>query len=729
MNSGSHVENERPSLPKNRRVPWVNIALGLLGCVLSLAIFQHLRMREDRVINIEFGHRTFERAMALQREFDAASLILDSLVAFHTSSEGISRLDFESFAETMLKRHSSVQALGYNPLLTLEERAAFEASVQAQGFPSFRITELSSKGIIIPAADRPEYVVVKYIVPFVSNEKAFGFDIYSESVRREALDRARTSKHISATGPIKLVQESGSQMGFLLLSPVYDTQQELQGFMVGAFRVEDLMTAAMKHFNALDIELELLDECGDEPLTLYRTPEEEVGPYMPDFDRISLKEVIQLGGRDWVLRTRPLAAFSDGYRTRAPLVALLGGFILTILLVAFIQRLMSFNIRIQESEEKFRQMAENIHEVFWMVDMSTTSTTSVLYVSPAYERIFGRTTDEIYARTDVLFDCIHQEDRDIMRQNLDQMRAGKQVHSQYRIIRPDGSIRWLRDRGFPIIGPDGPTGRVVGLAEDITMRRQLETERDQLQAKIQQAQKMEGLGVLAGGMAHDYNNLLTAILGHAELLLTDLPEDSPYRPDVVQIARAGERAADLTYQMLAYSGQGHFFKRHVLLSDIVTSMKSLITSSVSNKAQLKYELAENIPTMKGDANQLRQALLNLTINAAESVEGLGGEIRVITGCMDADRDYLSTSLFDHELLPGKHIFVEIADDGSGMDAETLERIFDPFFSTRFVGRGLGLPVVVGIVRGHRGAIFIQTEPGEGTRIRLMFPIEVSLVTV
>lgn len=716
--------SSRPGITRTvatRKTLWVCFALSLVGIAISLSVFKLLRLRENRVLSSAFRDRTHERAKALQREFDVGSIILESLAAFRKSSGGLTREEFDGFTRIMRKRHPSVQALSYNPLVKHAERAAFEALAQGEGFPGYRITEYSRGGVLIPAADRPEYVVAKYITTYGPNERGLGFDINSESIYKEALDRARDRKLIAATGPIRLVQEPGHHMGFLLFNPVYDHEDKLDSFMVGEFRLGDLVNAALRNFKALDIEMELLDELGENAITLYRTPALYVPPDVDDFLQLQEKDVIQLGGRNWILRTRPLAGFAYDYRTWIPWSALLIGLSITGLLVAYVGHLNVFNFRVVESEEKFRQLAEHINEVFWTMDLPARR---VIYVSPMFKYVYGRDPAEIYEDFEVLFTCVHPDDQEILHQNLKLMSGGKQMNSQYRIIRPDGSTRWIRDRGFPLTGPNGPTGRVVGIATDITTRRKLEEERDQLQAKIQQAQKMEGLGVLAGGMAHDYNNLLTAILGHTELALVDLPEESPLRADLVQIERAGQRAADLTRQMLAYSGRGPSLKCYVLLTDIVESMKSLIASTVSNKAGVRYELLDDLPTIKGDANQIRQVVLNLTINAAEAAKALGGEICIRTGCIDADRAYLSASYFDHELLPGNYVFLEVSDQGSGMDATTLERIFDPFFSTRFIGRGLGLPAVIGIVRGHGGAIIIDTEIGKGSHFRLLFPVDV-----
>jgi CheY-like chemotaxis protein len=237
------------------------------------------------------------------------------------------------------------------------------------------------------------------------------------------------------------------------------------------------------------------------------------------------------------------------------------------------------------------------------------------------------------------------------------------------------------------------------------------------------AQKLESLGILAGGIAHDFNNLLTSILGNADLALGDLSPVAPACEPVQDIVRASRRAADLCRQMLAYSGKGRFIVQPVSLNEIVQEMANLLTVSVSKKAALRYELAPNLPAVKADATQLRQVVMNLVTNASEALDNESGVIALSSGVIDCDEAYLArlTGGGQH-LPPGRYVYLEVNDTGQGMDPATLARIFDPFFSTKFTGRGLGLAAVLGIVRGHSGAIRVTSEPGKGTIFRVLLPV-------
>jgi two-component system cell cycle sensor histidine kinase/response regulator CckA len=247
------------------------------------------------------------------------------------------------------------------------------------------------------------------------------------------------------------------------------------------------------------------------------------------------------------------------------------------------------------------------------------------------------------------------------------------------------------------------------------------TEQKHLEMQVQHAQKLETLGVLAGGIAHDFNNLLMVILGNAELAALQLPADGPARECVGQIETAAARAAELCKQMLAYSGKGKFVVKPLDLSSLVKEMAELLEIAVAKKGRLTYHLADDLPAVEADTAQLQQVVMNLITNAADAVQPGKGAVVLKTLAFVADAEYLSRCYHDGDAAEGLYVCLEVADDGCGMDEETQERIFDPFFTTKFTGRGLGMAAVLGIIRGHHGAIYLDSAPGRGTTIRVMFP--------
>lgn len=259
------------------------------------------------------------------------------------------------------------------------------------------------------------------------------------------------------------------------------------------------------------------------------------------------------------------------------------------------------------------------------------------------------------------------------------------------------------------------------VARDITALKSAERGRLQSERNLLQAQKLESLGVLAGGIAHDFNNLLTVMLGNATLARLDVAPHSPAEGAIHQIELAALRAAELCRQMLAYSGRGHLSTQLVNLSKLVEETTHLLKVSISKKCVLAFDLAADLPPVKGDATQLNQITMNLVMNASDACGERGGHIRVRTGVMQADPAYLASTYLAPALDPGAYVYLEVEDDGAGIPAETLGRIFEPFFTTKFSGHGLGLSAVLGIARSHQGAIKVDTTVGRGTTFRLLLP--------
>ena len=273
----------------------------------------------------------------------------------------------------------------------------------------------------------------------------------------------------------------------------------------------------------------------------------------------------------------------------------------------------------------------------------------------------------------------------------------------------------------PLRGGHGEVTCVIGVALNATARVQAEEERERLQSRMLQAQKLESLGVLAGGIAHDFNNLLTIISGNAALALTRIGEDHTAHPLLDDVVKAAQRAADLTRQMLAYSGRGRFEIRPIDLATHVREIADLLKASVPKKVELRLELDASLPTVQGDSAQLHQVLMNLVINGAEAIGDNPGAVVVGLAVEKVGEAGAGDLVGQEGLPPGNYLRISVSDTGPGMDAATRARIFDPFFTTKSTGRGLGLAAVLGIVRGHHGAVRIATAPGKGTTFEVLLP--------
>ncbi len=324
---------------------------------------------------------------------------------------------------------------------------------------------------------------------------------------------------------------------------------------------------------------------------------------------------------------------------------------------------------------------------------------------------------------------VHPEDRAAVRDVWKRaIISGRTESIRHRVIRADGEERIFDSNVVAVFDQNDEPDRLVGTVRDITDELRAEEERQQLESQMQQAQKLESLGVLAGGIAHDFNNLLVGILGNASLALLDLPTESPVRHSVAEIEQAAQRAAELTRQLLAYAGKGRFVVEPVDCSQVVREMTALLRTAVSKNAHVSLSLADDLPPVEADVTQLRQVVMNLITNASDALPEQGGMIFIHTGRQAVDSEYLASCVPGSDTMPGDFVFVEVRDEGRGMDEATRSRIFDPFFTTKFTGRGLGLAATLGIVRGHRGAIRVYSEPAKGTSIKLLFPAGVGAIT-
>jgi PAS domain S-box-containing protein len=487
---------------------------------------------------------------------------------------------------------------------------------------------------------------------------------------------------------------------------------------------------------------------------------------------------------------------------------------------------------LRQSEERFRQIAETIEEVFWTSDPVISR---MLYISPAYERIWGRPCATLYENPKSFLDSIHPDDRDRVVSVLQAQVKGEPFDHEYRIITPGGVMRWIWDRGFPVRDEAGRVIRYVGVAVDISARKRAEaerirlvtaieqsaeavvitnpsgeieyvnpaftritgysreealgqnprilkserqdpafyhqlwetiltgnpwsgelinqrkdkslyteqmsiapvkgaqgeithfiatkqdvTERRTMEAQLQQAAKMEAVGRLAGGVAHDFNNLLTVINGYSEILLGRLADDEKASPFLQEIFSAGERAAALTRQLLAFSRRQVLAPQVLDLNAVVLNLEKMLRRLIGEDVKLRTNLDPNLERVKADPGQIEQVIMNLAVNARDAMP-MGGNLTLETSNVVLDEGYAR----NHPTVkPGPHVMLAVSDTGVGMSPQTQARIFEPFFTTKEIGigTGLGLATVYGIVKQSGGSIWVYSEVGKGTAFKVYLPM-------
>jgi len=358
-------------------------------------------------------------------------------------------------------------------------------------------------------------------------------------------------------------------------------------------------------------------------------------------------------------------------------------------------------------EERFRALVEHSADAIALLDRAGTIT----YATPSTERVLGHRAEEVLGRN--AMDLIHPDDVALVSGHLVglQDRPGAVVVLEARYRHKDGS--WRHGECSVANRLSDPTVRALVLNyREITERRRLEEQ-------LRQAQKMEAVGRLAGGVAHDFNNVLTAIFGYADLLNEELPEGHQARQDLQEIRKAAQRASTLTRQLLAFSRQQVLQPMVLSLNDLVEDIQNMLMRLIGEDIQLRLNLSPDAGNVRADAGQVQQVLMNLVVNARDAMPK-GGRLLVETANAELTEQYAE---LHQPVIPGRYVMLAVSDTGTGMDAETKTRIFEPFFTTKEKGRGtgLGLSTVYGIIKQSGGYIWVYSEPGRGTTFKLYFP--------
>lgn len=363
---------------------------------------------------------------------------------------------------------------------------------------------------------------------------------------------------------------------------------------------------------------------------------------------------------------------------------------------------------LHDSEERFRQVVENIREVFWMFDLDTKQ---VLYVSPGYEQVWGRPCSELYKTPRAWTEAIHSEDRERVLAAVNVKLTGGRYNEEYRIIRPDGSVRWILDRGFPVKAENPRSHRIVGIAEDITERKQAEE-------KFLRVQRLETIGALTGGIAHDLNNILSPIMMSVPLLRQGL---TPAAMEELSntIETSARRGVDLVRQLLTFGRGAESRKKSVHPKQLIEEMAKFIRVTFPKNIELSFQMPADLWPVSTDATQLDQVLLNLCVNARDAMPG-GGRLALCAENVRLDEQHASLV---PDARPGPYVMIQVTDTGHGIPREITDKIFDPFFTTKEPGKGtgLGLATVMSIVKSHGGLVDVRSEVNRGSTFTIHLP--------
>jgi two-component system cell cycle sensor histidine kinase/response regulator CckA len=727
----------------NRRTALLVVLLA--GGALAVWSFRDARARDRERAQAEFERRTVIRH-ALTREVLGRYVdALHGLSTLFMVDENVSRVQFLRASRRLMERTRGALALEWVPVVSAAKRAETEAALRrSYNQPDFEFKDVDAAGRRVRAAVRATYLPVSYIEPLEGSEAALGFDLMTGPTRA-FLDDARATNRITLTGQIRLVQVPAGQHGLIMIAPVWriarpdepPAAEVFAGYVQAVFLAQDLLERAVTAQPDPLLDMLFIDASEPDPArrVLYYRPADELAPRVPaptveEFNRGLIQELpIPIGGRDWRVVYRPHAGWMEEQFSSLAWVRTGGVLVITLLLVGLVRLLGRRAAQIErEVVERTAELAESRRELDTLLHALPGAAfrclfddkLTALFVSEGMLAMTGYPAEEFIAGRVLIPQLTVPADRPVVHAAIAGAVAGRQPFEiEYRYLHRDGQEKWVLVRGRPIYDATDQLRFLEGLAIDVTALKRAEQERIDIERRLLEGQKLESLGMMAGGIAHDFNNILTSVLGNASLARSLVAGEAG--DHLAQIENAARRAADLCAQLLAYAGKGKLVTERVNLSELVRGTASLLEVTISKNTRLELQLAGQLPPVLADITQLRQIVMNLVINAADAIGEMPGRITVRTFACQADPALFQQAQGRPELPAGPYVALEVTDNGSGMSPETIARIFEPFFSTKFSGRGLGLAAVRGIVQSHQGALFVESQPGAGAIFRLLLP--------
>jgi PAS domain S-box-containing protein len=512
-----------------------------------------------------------------------------------------------------------------------------------------------------------------------------------------------------------------AMLTFLLVDPSPDTRVRM------ALRLKKDGYRVITTDNGLDALRRMEDQRVDVALIADNVPDMLVTDLVRDVKLQSLRTsvIVITGESDVAMSVDMLCAGADGTLRRSLVEQHIMEVVHTTIRersILGIREILEDRTReLWSSEARYRTLFQVMPEALILLDREF----SVQQANPVALRLLGATAPQMVEKN--FLSMIPADDRPRIREFLAHVQSGE-VDRVESWVHPLAGVALEVELTGQSVDLGDRRGLVL-VARDLSEQRGVEDERRKMEAHLQHVQRLESLGVFAGGIAHDFNNLLAGIMGYSSLLRMDLPEDGETAEVLEQIELSARRASELAEQILAYSGRSRLNLAPLGLTAMVSELGTLIGPAISKKAEMKYDLASEMPSLMADSSLLRQVVMNLIINASDSLQGAAGSIAVRTGTAWNTPGLFDGVLSQDDLTAEQYQFVEVEDTGCGMPRETVDRIFDPFFSTKETGRGLGLAATLGIVWQHKGAVGVQSVPGQGTTFRVWLPLELAPAVV
>jgi PAS domain S-box-containing protein len=711
------------------------ILLPVLVLAAALAVtwlvWEHERQVTRAQLRSQFDFSLRETVSRVEQRMAAYEQMLRGVQGLFATSMEVDRSAFHNYVEALQlgANLAGIQAVGVVRHVPAARLEAHVSAMRRLGFPDY---------VIQPEGLRESYAPITQREPDIGRNRArLGFDAWADPVRRRAMETARDSGKAAVSGRVRLAvdTETYTRPGFVMYMPIYARGQPqdsvamrragLVGWVYTSVHMDEFM-ASLYGENPPGLAVSLYDGVEPSDATLmYRSAP---GEQRRQPAALAANEYLVFAGHTWTLATNTMAEFEARFaRDAAPLIAVTGtGLSLLLALLAWqmatgraraLRLAGAMTAELRDSEEKFRAIANCTvnWEVWWGLDGKPR------WINPSVMEYTGYSVEECMAMPDFVGALFHAEDIARVRAEIQkglQGLGGRDL--EFRCVRKDGSLFWLSMSWVPIHDGQGVFSGFRTSGRDITERKQSEVAREQLEAQLRESQKMEALGTLAGGVAHDFNNILTTISGNVELARQDVGTDHAAQASLEEIDKASRRAKDMVQQILAFGRRQQLERKATSLALIVLESERLLRATLPANVVLRVDCLADAPSVLADATQVKQIILNLCANALHAVQDLArpGAIEVRLSA----HDHTGSAAFP-DLPPGRYACLTIRDNGSGMDEATRAHIFEPFFTTKPMGKGtgLGLSVVHGIAQAHEARVAVESAPGEGTTFRVYFP--------
>ncbi|MEJ1963108.1 MAG: CHASE domain-containing protein [Gammaproteobacteria bacterium] len=674
----------------------------------------------------DFVAEARQSAAQMREEMLGFEEVLQAGAGLMAASDSVSSEEWRRFVSRLElpRAYPGIETINYAEYVVAGEVGALKARMRAAGTPDFGIW---------PGGVRDEYVVNVLVEPFGGlNQRALGFDLATEPTRRRAFEYARDTGAVSLSGKVNLVLDRSPtpRPAFLMFVPVYrhdtapatvqERRDALAGYVTAAFHLDEVV-AGVVYDRTLPLGVSIWEGSRPTPSALmYANARGEQMLAHPEEATLSTDIPFALSGQQWTLRFAANRAAATALQSSRPLIALIAGLPLSLLLFGISwseANLRSRAMKIaSDMTQEVRQQAELLdltHDTIFLRDSANVIRYWNRAASDAYgftaEEAIGRTADDLLkTRYSLPFDSLWEELTRVDRWE------GEVVHT-----RRDGTEILVASRWSVQRGASGEIESILETNNDITERRRAEEDRRRLEASLLQAQKLEAMGTLAGGVAHDFNNILGAVLGYGELAQNAAPAGSALRRYVDNMVGAGQRAKSLVERILAFSRSGVGPRVAVHVQSVVAEALELLSASLPENVRLEQELVADDAAVTGDATQIHQVVFNLCTNAVQAMR-YGGTLAVRLQCISTDA---ARTVITGTLPPGEYVELTVHDTGAGIEPALHDRIFDPFFTTKGVGvgTGLGLSLVHGIVTELGGGVDMSSEVGHGTTFTVFLP--------